>query len=136
MNFLFDANLPPSLAHALARLSESESEVGSICHLTDLFKPATPDPEWIAGLSDHGHDWYIVSQDKFRKSRGAEREAIRRAGHGAYVLDPSWTSHPFWTKSAQLVLWWPLVLQHARLTRGGVHRIPWRHSARGKFESI
>jgi hypothetical protein len=136
LNFLFDNNLPADLAYALADLSRSEPDVGKIAHLADLFAPATPDAEWIPGLSAHGADWYVVTQDKFRKSRGAEREALRRAGHTVYVLDPSWCSKSFWLKSAQLVLWWPLLLQHARLTSGGVHRVPWRHSTRGKFESI
>ncbi len=136
MNFLFDANLPPALALAISHLSSAEPGIGRVCHLTEIFKPATPDVEWIEGLTVHGKDWYIVSQDKFRKSRGAEREAVRRAGHGVYVLDPSWCSQPFWTKSANLVLWWPKVLQHAGLNKGGVHRIPWRYSATRKLESI
>jgi hypothetical protein len=135
LNFLFDNNLPADLAHAIAELSRSESDVGHIVHLTDLFRPATPDTVWINQIGAHGDDWYIVSIDKFRKSHGAEREALRRAGHTVYVLDSQWSEHAFWLKSARMVLWWPTVLQHARLTRGGVNRIPWRHSSGKKFNS-
>jgi hypothetical protein len=136
VNFLFDANLPPAIAHAIAALSEAEEGVGRIVHLVDLFPPATDDLVWIPGLLAHGTDWYIVSQDKFRKSRGAEREALRRAGHGVYVLEPSWSSHPYWAKCSQLVQWWPRILQQARLTSGSVLRVPWRYSPTKKFLSI
>ncbi|MGM9487422.1 hypothetical protein [Ideonella sp. YS5] len=136
MNFLFDNNLPADLAHAIAELSRSEDGIGRIVHLTDLFPPATPDTVWINDVSAHGADWYIVSLDKFKKSHGAEREALRRAGHTVYVLDAQWSDHAFWLKSARMVLWWPTVLQHARLARGGVHRIPWKHSSGKKFTSV
>ncbi len=133
MNFLFDANLPPSLAHAIRELCRIEPDVATVAHLIDRFSPATPDLEWIPSL---GTGWYVVSQDKFIKSRGAEREALRRAGHTVYVLDPQWATHRFWRKAVQLVQWWPQVLDHARLTQGGVHRIPWRHSSGKKFMSL
>lgn len=133
MKFLFDNNLPADLAHAVRELCRAETSVQEVQHLTDLFPPATPDVDWITGL---GPDWYIVSLDKFTKSRGAEREALRRAGHTVYVLDPQWSSHRFWIKASQLVLWWPHVLEHARLTQGGVHRIPWRHTSGKKFVSL
>lgn len=136
MNFLFDNNLPPALASAIAALSEGEQGVQSVVHLIDLFEPGADDLVWIPGLQKLGGDWYVVSQDKFKKSRGAEREALRRAGHTAYVLDQSWTSQPFYSKASQLIRWWPQVLQHARLTSGGVHRIPWRHSSAGRFQSL
>ena len=75
MNFLLDNNLPAQLAHSLAALSLAELGVESVVHLTDVFPPATEDLVWIPGLSAHGSDWYVISQDKFRKSRGAERYA-------------------------------------------------------------
>lgn len=133
MRFLFDNNLPPDLAHAIRELCRGESDVASVDHLTDHYPGKTPDVEWIHGL---GEGWYIVSIDKFKKSRGQEREALRRAGHTVYVLDPQWSPHPFWKKSAQLVQWWPQVLDHARLTQGGVHRIPWRVTPGKKLLSL
>jgi hypothetical protein len=136
LNFLFDNNLPADLAHAISELSRAESDVKAVAHLRDLFPPATPDLHWISQLGAHGSDWYVVSIDKFKKSHGAEREALRRAGHTVYVLDPQWSDHPFWIKSARMVLWWPTVLQHARLTRGGVHRVPWKHSSGKKITSV
>lgn len=136
MNFLLDNNLPASLATALAALSVAEPGVQAIVHLSDLFPPPTDDLVWIPGLSQHGADWYVVSQDKFRKSKGAEREALRRAGHTTYVLDKSWVNFPYWSKAVQLVRWWPRLLEHARLTHGGVHRVPWTYSGTKRFDSL
>jgi hypothetical protein len=136
LKFLFDNNLPPDLAHAIAELSRSEPHVDEVKHLSDLFAPATADLVWMSLLAKQSEDWYIVSIDKFKKSHGAEREALRRAKHTVYVLDPQWSVHPFWTMSARMVLWWPAVLQHARLTRGGVYRIPWKHSSSKKFTGL
>lgn len=136
MNFLFDNNLPPALARALSALSSVEPDVARVVHLTELFPPATADEVWIPGLAAHGADWYIVSQDKFRKSRGSEREALRRAGHTTYVLDKSWMKFRYWDKAAQLLRWWPRLLEHARLTQGGVHRVQWHYSPTKKLDSL
>ncbi len=133
MRFLFDANLPPDLAHAVRELCHAEPKVQGVFHLTDKFKGNTPDLEWIRALDG---SWYIVSIDKFSKGRGQEREALRRAGHTVYVLDPQWSTHMFWRKSSQLILWWPHVLDHARLTEGGIYRIPWRYTSGKKFVGL
>lgn len=133
MKFLFDANLPPDLAHGIRELCVGEPHVEEIKHLTDSFKANTSDVDWISGL---GVGWYIVSIDKFTKSRGQEREALRRAGHTVYLLDSQWSAHTFWLKSARMVLWWPQVLEHAKLTQGGIYRIPWRHTSGKKFINV
>lgn len=136
MNFLLDNNLAPSLAPALWALSVAEPGVDCVKHLSEIFPPATDDLEWIPGLKRLGDDWYVISQDKFRKSRGSEREALRRAGHTTYVLDKLWASQPHWPKAVQLVRWWPRLLEHARLTNGGVHRVPWTYSPTKRFDSL
>jgi hypothetical protein len=136
VNFLFDNNLPAPLARSLAALSIAEPDIERVAHITELFPPATVDLVWIPGLSAHGSDWYVISQDKFRKSKGAEREALRRAGHTTYVLDKSWSKQDFWSKAVQLTLWWPRIIKHAKLTRGGVHRVPWKFSPTKKFDSV
>jgi len=133
VKFLFDNNLPPDLAHALRALCRGEREVLRVDHLTDRFPGNTPDLQWISGLDG---SWYVISIDKFKKSHGQEREALRRAGHTVYVLDPQWDKHNFWLKSARLVAWWPQVLEHARLAQGGMHRIPWKHTSGKKFLSL
>jgi hypothetical protein len=135
LNFLFDNNLPPQLAHGLAALSKSEPQVREVIHLSDRFSRNAKDLVWIPELAKDGA-WYVVSIDKFKKDHRAEREAIRRAGHTVYVLDPQWSSQEYWAKVARLTLWWPHVLQHASLSSGGVFRVPWRHTSQARFQSM
>jgi hypothetical protein len=133
LKFLFDNNLSPHLAHGIAKLCAGETGAPTVEHLRDRFPPATPDGQWIENLAASGGDWYILSIDKFRKSRGAEREALRRAGFTVYVLDPQWAKHSYWKVAAQMVAWWPQILQHARLTSSGVYRIQWKPSQGHRF---
>lgn len=135
MNFFFDNNLPPQLAPGLAALSKSEPQVGRIIHLSERFSRKEKDLVWLSALAADG-PWYVISIDKFKKDHRAEREAIRRAGHTVYVLDPQWSTHLYWGKVAQLTLWWPHVLQHASLTSGGVFRLPWKHTSQSRFQSV
>ena len=136
MKFLFDNNLPPLLAKGIGELSKHEPDVARVIHLTERFSGSEKDRIWIPALAAEGGSWYVVSLDAFKKDHRAEREAISRAGLTVYVLDPQWSSHAYWAKAAQLVLWWPHVLKHARLTSGGVHRVPWRHTSQSRFHAM
>ena len=136
MKFFFDNNLSPHFARSFAALSVHEEDVQAVAHLRDAFPGNTPDTEWLAALSDGGDKWNVISGDKFKKDKRAEREAIRRAGHTVYVLDPQWSEKQYWDKAARLTLWWPLILAHARLTAGGVHRVQWRHTAHARFHTM
>ena len=80
MKFFFDANLSPHLAHGVRELSSVTPGVQAVIHLTDRFSRNVPDLEWLGTLAGDG-PWYIISIDRFKKQHGAEREAIRRAGH-------------------------------------------------------
>ena len=136
MKFFFDNNLPPPLARGIAELSKHEPDVAELIHPTDRFVGPEKNPIWIPALSEGGESWYVISLDKFKKDHRAEREAISRAGHTVYVLDPQWSSQPYWAKAARLVLWWPHILKHARLTSGGEHRVPWRHTSQARFHAM
>jgi hypothetical protein len=133
LKFLFDNNLPPSLARGLAALSHGEPGVESVIALRDKFRPNTRDEEWLTELAAEG-GWVVVSIDRFRKS-AAERELIRRQGLTVFVLDPQWTK-PYWTQAAQLVQWWPKILEVARLTSRSALRVPWKFSNKSTFEQI
>jgi hypothetical protein len=136
LKFFFDNNLPPLLAHGIAELSKREADVALVIHLQDRFAGAEKDPVWIPALAEDGESWYVISLDAFKKDHRAEREAISRAGHTVYVLDPQWSSQPYWAKAARLVLWWPHVVAHARLSSGGVYRVPWRHTSQARFHAM
>lgn len=90
---------------------------------------------WIGDLAKDG-PWYIISIDRFKKQHGAEREAIRRAGHTVFILDAQWSKHEFWLQAARLVRWWPQIVAYSALVSGGAYRVPWQHSPTAKLQAI
>ncbi|MEY4564632.1 MAG: hypothetical protein RLZZ618_3909 [Pseudomonadota bacterium] len=135
MKFFFDANLSPHLAHGVKELSTITPGVETVIHLTDRFARNAPDVEWLAALERDG-PWYIVSIDRFAKQHGAEREAIRRAGHTVFALDGQWSKHGFWLQAERLVRWWPQLVAYSGLVSGGSYRVPWQHSPSSKLQAI
>ena len=133
MKFLFDNNLPPSLARGIGELSKFDPVVEQVLPLKEKFAANTPDLEWLGVLAAEG-GWIVVSIDRFKKST-AEREMLRRQGLTVFVLDRQW-SKPYWTQAAQLVLWWPKIVEVARLTSKTALRVPWRFSGKSTFEQI
>jgi hypothetical protein len=137
LKFFFDNNLSPLLAGSVAELSKHEADVECVTHLRTMFDAAlTKDIEWLDALANSGEAWYVISQDKFKKDQRAERQAISRAGHTVYVLDPQWSSHPFWPKAARLTLWWPHILDSSRRISGGVFRVPWGYTSQARFKAM
>jgi hypothetical protein len=133
LKFLFDNNLPPSLARGLAELSKTDPDVETVIALRDKFPANTSDEQWLAALAAEGA-WVIVSIDRFRKS-AAERELVRSHGLTVFVLDPQW-SKPYWVLVAQLVMWWPRIVKVAKLTSKTAMRVPWRFTNKSTFEQI
>jgi hypothetical protein len=133
LKFLFDNNLPPSLARGVAELSRFDPAIEPVMPLRDKFPQDAPDTEWLGQLLEEG-GWIVVSIDRFKKST-AEREMLRRQGVTVFVLDPQW-SKPYWTQAAQLVLWWPKIIDVAKLTSKTALRVPWRFTSKSTFEQI
>ena len=134
MKFLFNNNLPPSLARGMAELSKFDPAIQQVTPLRDKFAPNAADADWLPVLAEEG-GWIVISIDRFRKS-DAERELLRRRGLTVFVLDRQWSSKPYWVQAAQFVLWWPKVLDVARLTSKTAMRVPWRFTNRSTFEQI
>jgi hypothetical protein len=135
LKFFFDNNLSSHLAHGIRELSTITPGVEQVIHLTDRFARDAPDLTWIGDLSKDG-PWYIISIDRFKKQHGAEREAIRRAGHTVFVLDGQWSKHGFWLQAERLVRWWPQAVAYSTLVSGGAYRVPWEHSPTTKLQAI
>lgn len=133
MKFIFDNNLPPNLARGVAELSKYDEMVQRVVHLREMFPPNTPDVVWLSTLLAEG-GWIVISIDRFKKS-SAEREMLRRQGLTVFVLDPQW-SKSYWIQSAQLVQWWPKILDVAKLTSKSAMRVPWRYTNKSTFEQI
>ena len=133
MRFFFDNNLSPYLAKALAALCESQDV--AVEHLREKFPVATTDVEWIRRLADEG-DWSVITQDRLIRNP-LEKEAFRQSGLTAFVLTKTWAGHRYWEKAAQLVRWWPRIMEQAGLVEGGAaFEVPWRFSGKGKFKAL
>jgi len=133
LKFLFDNNLPPSLARGIGELSKFDPAVEQVIPLRDKFAVNTPDPEWLSVLATEG-GWIVVSIDRFKKSK-AEREMLRRHGLTVFVLDPQW-SKPYWVQAHNLVQWWPKIIDVAKLTSKTALQVPWRFTSKSTFEQI
>lgn len=134
MIFVLDNNLPPPLAHGLAKFTASTHPLHSVQHLSDLMPRNTPDTDWINQLAADGKH-VVITQDRLKK--GLEREALRRAGLIVFMLDKKWAQHPFWPKATNLVDWWPRIIEMTEGIQGGaVFGVPWRKSGTGRFEQI
>jgi len=117
----------------VAELSKFDPKVNKVIHLRDMFAANTPDLVWLNALVTEG-SWIVVSIDRFKKS-SAEREMLRQQGLTVFVLDPQW-SKPYWVQSAQLVQWWPNIMNVAKLTSKTALRVPWRYTSKSTFEQI
>ncbi|WP_426112410.1 hypothetical protein [Massilia sp. PWRC2] len=71
----------------MRELSKVFPDIDPVIHLSERFARDAPDVEWIGELAGNG-PWCVISIDKFKKQRGAEREAINNAGLTVFVLDP------------------------------------------------
>jgi len=132
VKFFVDNNLPPSLARALNELCSAEAH--SVTHLRDKFDENAIDADWIAALANEA-GWVVITRDKL--SKGIEREALRRAGLVAFMLDKTWTKQPFWDIAHQLVRWWPRIMEQARGIQGGAaFKVPWTMRGKGRFEQV
>lgn len=130
MRFLFDNNLAPYLAKAIAALCEPEDV--QVVHLRDRFTENTPDVEWIEALSMDA-DWVGVAINRFKKTP-FEREALRRSGLTAFILVKGWGNQKYWDQAAQLVRWWPRIMEQAELVQpGAIFEVPWKFSGKGRF---
>lgn len=132
MKFFFDNNLPQPLAEAINILSEKYGHEAT--HLRKKFSQKTKDIDWVKDLSNDG-DWIIITHDNLNK--GAEREALRRAGLMIFFLDKSWCNYKFWDKAHQLVRWWPRIIEQAEGIQGAAaFKVPYRFSGKGKFGQV
>ena len=119
--------------HACSRSQYHNGEVGQVIHLKGRFAPNTPDIDWIEELAAE-KGWAIISGDAFRKRNGVERKVIRQSGLSVFVLQSSWANFPYWEKTAQLVRWWPRIVDQANSVDKIAMEVPWR--ATGKFRQL
>jgi hypothetical protein len=57
LKFLFDNNLPPSLARGIGELSKFDPAVQQVIPLRDKFRENEPDPVWLETLLRQKNLW-------------------------------------------------------------------------------
>jgi hypothetical protein len=130
---VIDENLPLTLAQALNALASNDGH--TVKHSTEIAERGAKDVDLFKVLSDEKYEIHITQDHHQRKQ--IERKAIADAGLIVFVLAKSWSTQPFWIKSAQLVRWWPLVIDHAsRMKPPACFRVPWKIQGQGKFEQL
>ena len=128
MNFVLDENLPPAFGRALNELSKSKHGVYA---LMDCFPKGTPDIEWITELGSSNS--VVITQDAVHRDK-LQRAALMRAGLRVFVLDKAWSKQIYWAKAANIVKWWPRIIEQADLVSGGaVFTVPWAMRDGGRF---
>jgi len=131
VNYFFDNNLPPRLAHAINTLMGND---GTVIHLQDKFKPDTSDIEWITQLSSEGR-WNIITLDNNIINKPHERKAWQQAKLTTFFLKKAWCSQDFWLQAFRLIQWWPDIVEQAnKVEPGAGFRVPLKHT--GRFEQM
>ena len=136
MNFFLDNNLPPNWAECLSVCSQNQFSpgmVGQVVHLKTRFPASTSDTDWMQELASE-KNWTILSGDAFRKRNGVERKVLRNTGLSVFVLQNSWSSYAYWEKTAQLIHWWPRIVDQANAVQSLAMEVPWRTA--GKFTQL
>ena len=113
------------MSEALAALARSQGI--EVVHLSQRFPDRSiPDVEWIHAIRSEG-DWIIVSGDTRISRNPVERAAWRESGLTAFFLDESWSRRQFWIQAAELVRWWPAIMQAVKTcTPGSGFRLPFK----------
>lgn len=133
MKVVLDENLPSTLAQALNALASPYGHI--VKHSSEIVERGAKDVDLFKALSEEKYAIHITQDNHQRKQ--IERKAIADAGLIVFVLAKSWATQPFWIKSAQLIRWWPLIVDHAaRMKPPACFRVPWKIQGQGKFEQI
>jgi hypothetical protein len=113
VNFFFDNNLAPKLAHGLNQMVEPDHHV---THLKDRFPGNTEDAVWMHALAGE-HDLVIVTADVRIRRNPHEIKAWLEAGHTIFFLKPGWTDLTFWEQANKFTKCFPDLMRHSVLSK-------------------
>lgn len=119
MNFFFDNNLSPDLAHGLQHLRQSFGE--SIIHLRDRYPDNVADAEWLNELASEG-GWSVISGDRFKKNP-AERNAVRNPRLNVFIMAKGFVKKRSWERTKIMIAQWEDISATASATQGGVYEV-------------
>lgn len=120
MRLLFDHNLSPRIARALAALFSGDHEMVA---LRERFHPAASDIEWITAL-DRDEGWAVLTQDLRIRTRPHERLALDRARIVFFFMDGAWRKFDVAETAARLIRLVPKMSAQVELTERGRFDLP------------
>ena len=127
MRFFLDNNLAPRFARAIDALLDAPNRA---VHLTEKFDTAVMDVVWFGKLAKEG-DWVVISGDLRITRNPHERKAWQDSQLTAFFLKKGWLNQTFWLQAAQLVRWWPHIMEQARsVAPGAGFLVPFQYTRR------
>ncbi len=119
MNFLFDENLPHSLAAAIDALHSHANRGGRVLSVRDRTWEGYDDRDWIRLLSENRESWIVVTRDKMRN----EIEIIRQSNLTWVIMHRGWARIPYWDVAWKLVKAWPEIVDKTVIGPGETYRL-------------
>jgi len=96
--------------HELVAIQKHE-----VVHLKDKFDADTPDIDWLKALGTEA-DWIIISGDPRISRNPIEKVAWLESNLTAFFFSPPFQTSGFWKQAAEMVRWWPAIVEQARKT--------------------
>ena len=115
MNFFFDNNLAPKLAHGLNQMAQPEHQV---IHLKDKFEADTEDVVWMKALAKEPNVVIVTADVRIRRNPH-EVKAWLEAGHTIFFLKPGWVNLPFWDQANKFTKCFPDLIKTAQRAERG-----------------
>jgi hypothetical protein len=130
VKFFLDNCISKAMAVAIAAIGKSQGI--EIVHLTEIFDAKTPDTVWIPGIKGMG--FVVVSGDPRISRNPANRAAWLESGLTAFFLDHGWMDKKLWVQAAELIRWWPIIMDTAKeCTPGSGFLLPFKGSVPRKI---
>lgn len=114
MNLLFDATLPPRLAHALDALVRPEHRV---LHVRDLRGPSATDEQWLATLRETAGG-AVLTMDLDIADHPHRIAAVLAWERPVFLLACAWLDHTPWEQACMLTRLLPAIIAKAVAATG------------------
>lgn len=113
MKISFDENIPPLMAKVFQTLAQEKGVLNAQICIAKDYRPAEErgDEHWVRRFAaDYGN--VVISGDTRLRSNVHERAALAECGLITYCFERRWSDVRFFTKSAMLLHWWPMIRDH------------------------
>lgn len=128
MKIAFDENVPRGMVRVFQALAGDEEALKAVIVSARDYRPDQErgDEHWVKRFAQDGGG-FIISGDVHMRSRRHELAALVELGLVTYFFEGRWSTANFFTKSAMLLHWWPILAEHMlTASRGTCWEIPYQ----------